>query len=185
MDEQQRKWKPEPGKHAEDWRKMWFQILDSRRFSIRQTHGEEAAKKYRAHSSEENYFKQWGKLPAHVTSEDTEVPYADAMRVMEMVDVHHDRYWRQMTKDYPDKVKAFWKGLEKQLAEVKATPAYQLAQEDRKQLIDFSEAILQKVRNLKPDGKADNEAGQQGKQATPDGAAEADSTEADTNTAAQ
>ena len=168
MDEQQREWKPEPGKHADDWRKLWFQILDSRRFSIRQTHGEEAAKKYRAHSAEENYFKQWGKLPAHVTSEDTEVPYADAMRVMEMVDVHHDRYWRQMTKDYPDKVKAFWKGLEKQLAEVKATPAYQLAQEDRKQLIDFSEAILQKVRNLKADDKADNEAGQQGNQAATD-----------------
>jgi ABC-type nitrate/sulfonate/bicarbonate transport system substrate-binding protein len=73
-----------------------------------------------------------------------------------------------MTKDYPDKVKAFWKGLEKQLAEVKATPAYQLAQEDRKQLIDFSEAILQKVRNLKADDKADNEARQQGDQAATD-----------------
>ena len=188
MDEQQKKWKPDPAKHADDWRKMWYQILDGRRFSIRQTHGEEAAKKYRPHSAEENYFKQWGKLPAHVTSEDTEVPYADALRVMEMVDKHHDRYWRQMTKEYPDKVKAFWKRLEKQLAEVQATPAYKMSQEDRKELMQYSEAIVAKMRNLKADGEETKHQGrQQGEQAVAGGhqPKEADSAEANTNTAAQ
>ena len=165
MDEQQKKWKPDPGKYSDNWRKMWFEILDGRRFSIRQTHGEEAAKKYRPHSAEENYFKQWGKLPAHVTSEDTEVPYADALRVMEMVNAHHDRYWTQMTKEYADKVKAFWKRLSDQLAEVQATPAYQISQQDRKELIEYSEAIVAKMRNLGSNGKTKHRAGQQGEQA--------------------
>ena len=185
MDEQQKKWKPDPVKHSDDWRKMWYQILDSRRFSIRQTHGEEAAKKYRPHSAEENYFKQWGKLPAHVTSEDREVPYADALRVMEIVNAHHDRYWTQMTKEYPDKVKAFWKRLSDQLAEVQATPAYQMSQEDRKELIKYSEAIVAKMRNLDGNGKAQHQAGQQGKQAASDGAEAADSTETNTHTTAK
>lgn len=185
MDEQQKKWKPDPAKHSDDWRKMWYQILDGRRFSIRQTHGEEAAKKYRPHSAEENYFKQWGKLPAHVTSDDTEVPYADALRVMEMVNAHHDRYWTQMTKEYPDKVKAFWKRLSDQLAEVQATPAYQMSQEDRKELMKYSEAIVAKMRNLDRNGKTKHQAGQQGQQAAPDGAEAANSTETDTHTTAE
>jgi hypothetical protein len=169
MDEQQKKWKPDPSKFADNWRKMWFEILDGRRFSIRQTHGEEAAKKYRPHSAEENYFKQWGKLPAHVTSEDAEVPYADALRAMEMVNAHHDRYWAQMTKEYPDRVKAFWKRLSDQLAEVQATPAYQISQQDRKELIEYSEAIVAKMRNLgSNDKEAQHPAGQQVEQAIAD-----------------
>jgi hypothetical protein len=185
MDEQQKKWKPDPGKFTDNWRKMWFEVLDGRRFSIRQTHGDEAAKKYRPHSAEENYFKQWGKLPAHVTSEDTEVPYADALRVMEMVNAHHDRYWTQMTKEYADKVKAFWKRLSDQLAEVQATPAYQISQQDRKELIEYSEAIVAKMRNLGSNDKAQHQAGQQGKQAATDGAEAANRTETNTYTTAE
>ena len=185
MDEQQKKWKPDPGKYADNWRKMWFEILDGRRFSIRQTHGEEAAKKYRPHSREEAFFKQYGKLPSHVTENESEVPYLDAVSVVSQVNEHHDRYWTQMTKEYPDKVKAFWKRLSDQLAEVQATPAYQVSQQDRKELIEYSEAIVAKMRNLGSNDKAQHQAGQQGEQAATDGAEAANRTETNTHTTAE
>lgn len=166
MDEQNKKWSPNPSKHADDWRKMWFTIIDSRRFSIRQTHGDEAAKRYRPLTAEENFFKSWGKLPHHVNEDDTELPAREAMQIAEMVDKHHDRYWVQMTQEYREQVQKFWKRLCDQLAEVQSTPAYQLSQDDRDELMKYSQAIVDKMRNLHNNGKETNESGQQGIEAT-------------------
>jgi len=68
---------------------------------------------------------------------------------------------------------------------VQATPAYQVSQQDRKELIEYSEAIVAKMRNLGSNDKAQHQAGQQGEQAATDGAEAANRTETNTYTTAE
>lgn len=146
-----KRWKPEPIKHADDWRRMWFEILDSRKFAIRQIYGPEAAERYKPLKAEGEYFKTWGKLPDHVTTEDTEVPVMEAQQICEMKDAHHLRYFEDMERMYQGQMNAYLMRLQRQAKEVQASPAYKAAAKQREQLDELNDAMLQKVRKLDAD----------------------------------
>jgi hypothetical protein len=148
-----KKWKPDPAKHADDWRRIWFEILDSRRFAVRQIYGQEAADRYKPVKAEGEYFKTWGKLPDHVTDDDTEVPVHDAKRIVEMVDAHHARYFKDMKRMYQTNFDAYMMRLQRQAKEVQASPAYKATAKQREQLDEYNDAMLQKVRKLDADDK--------------------------------
>ena len=190
-----KEWNPNPQKHESAWRKIWFDIIDSRRWSIRQTHGDECAKLYEFVQEEYDFFMLYGKLPHSAIGMKTSPQSTEwlqppcekcdqqmAHAVVGLVDNYHSRFWRAADRKFSDKRKRYEDRLEKQRKASEATEQYKADKDTRKQLDDY---LSQFVANLKADGKANNEAGQQGKQATPDGAAEADSKEADTNTTAQ
>lgn len=153
MEEQttSKKWKPDPAKHADDWRRIWFEILDTRRFTIRQMFGPEAADRYKPLKAEGEYFKTWGKLPDHVTDEDTEVPVGEARQIVELMDAHHDRYFRDMKRRYKGQIDAYMMRLGRQLREVQASPAYKATAKQREELDKYNDAMLQKVRKLDAD----------------------------------
>jgi len=194
----QKQWQPEPGKYEAEWKKTWFGIIESRRFQIAQTHGNEAAKRYRPHSWERKYFMSWGKLPHAVigqraSSKSIEwvVPPCEvcdvdtAKEIVMVIDEHHARFWAEMNDAYKSNVEQWQQRINKQIKRVEATEQYKADKEDRERRVKYSEDAIKNFRNLKADDKAQHQAGQQGQQAASDGAKAADSTETDTNTTAE
>ena len=186
--EKQEEWKPDPLKHAKDWARIYFDLIDTRRFQIRQTHGAEAAERYRYHSAERDYFFMWGKLPHHVIEDKCEVcDQEQARRVASWVDAHHRAFFEQMQGEFMKHIRAYQQRMDKNLRRAANMPAYKGDAEERERLIQYAAKWIAGIRadmrpeaNLQADGKTQ---GQQGHAPAEQGAETADSKEANTHTA--
>jgi len=192
---ERKEWKPDAQKYATAWKKMWFDIIDSRRWTIRQTHGDECAKLYTFVPEEYEFFMQYGKLPHNAIGMKTAPQSTEwlqppcekcdqqmAKAIVKLVNNYHERFWKAADLKFGDKRAAYEERIAKQQKAVEATEQYKADKDARKQLDDY---LSQFVANLKADDKAQHQAGQQGQQAASDGAKAADSTETDTNTTAE
>ena len=187
-EQKQEEWKPEPAKHAKDWVRIYYDLIDTRRFQIRQTHGPEAAERYRYHSAERDYFYMWGKLPHHVIEDKCEVcDQEQARRVASWVDAHHRAFFEQMHGEFMKYVKAYQERMEKNFKRAANMPAYKGDLEERERLIQYAAKWIAQIRaDMKPSANLGGDAttkGQQGDAPAQQGAKEADSTQADTHTA--
>lgn len=172
-----KEWNPNPQKHESAWRKMWFDIIDSRRWSIRQTHGDECAKLYEPVEEEQAFFMAYGKLPHNAVGMKTNPKSTEwlqppcekcdqqmAQAIVKMVDSYHDRFWKAADRKFADKRKKYEDRLDKQRKAAEATEQYKADKDTRKQLEDY---LSQFVANLKADGEETKHQGrQQGEQAT-------------------
>lgn len=188
--EQQEEWKPDPLKHAKDWARIYFDLIDTRRFQIRQTHGAEAAERYRYHSAERDYFFMWGKLPHHVIEDECEVcDQEQARRVASWVDAHHRAFFEQMQGEFMKHIRAYQQRMERNFKRAANMPAYKGDAEERERLIQYAAKWIASIRadmrpdaNLEADGKTQ---GQQGHAPAEQGAEAANRTETDTHTTAE
>jgi hypothetical protein len=176
---ERKEWRPDPQKYATVWKKMWFDIIDSRRWSIRQTHGDECAKLYTFVPEEYEFFMQYGKLPHNAIGMKTAPQSTEwlqppcekcdqqtAKAIVKLVDDYHAGFWKAADLKFGDKRKAYEERIAKQRKAVEATEQYKADKEARKQLDDY---LSQFVANLKADDKeAQHPAGQQGEQAIAD-----------------
>jgi len=175
-EEQPKEWTPNPEKYKAQWMKMWYDIIDSRRWSIRQTHGDECAKLYEPQLEERDFFLQYGKLPHNAVGmktnpkstewlqppcEKCDQQYAQA--VIAIVDAYHSKFWKAADRKFADKRKKYEDRLAKQRKAAEATEQYKADKDTRKQLEDY---LSQFVANLSADGKETNEGRQQGGEAT-------------------
>lgn len=173
-----KEWNPNPKKHESAWRKMWFDIVDSRRWTIRQTHGDECARKYAPVEEEQAFFMAYGKLPHNAIGMKTAPQSTEwlqppcekcdqqmAKAIVKLVNDYHERFWKAADLKFGDKRTAYEERIAKQRKAVKATEQYKADKDARKQLDDY---LSQFVANLKADDKAQHQAGQQGQQAIAD-----------------
>lgn len=171
-----REWSPDSQKHEVSWKKMWFDIIDSRRWSIRQTHGDECAKSYRFLEEEQAFFMKYGKLPHNAvgmktspkSTEWVQAPcekcdQQDAKAIVKMVDDYHAWFWKLADRTCGDKRAKYEERLDKQRKDVEATAQYKADKETRKHLDDYLSRFLA---NFQANGKETNEGGQQGGKAT-------------------
>ena len=194
-EEERKEWAPNPDKYKAQWMKMWYGIIDSRRWAIRQSHGDECAQLYEPQVEERDFFLQYGKLPHNAVGmrtspqstkwlqppcEKCDQTYARA--VIAIVDNYHSKFWKAADRKFGDKRAKYEERLAKQQKAVEATEQWKADKDSRKQLDDY---LSQFVANLKADDKAQHQAGQQGEQAAPNGAEAANSTETDTHTTAE
>lgn len=197
-EEERKEWAPNPDKYKAQWMKMWYGIIDSRRWAIRQSHGDECAQLYEPQVEERDFFLQYGKLPHNAVGmrtspqstewlqppcEKCDQTYARA--VIAIVDNYHSKFWKAADRKFGDKRAKYEERLAKQQKAVEATEQWKADKDSRKQLDDY---LSQFVANLKADGEETKHQGrQQGEQAVAGGhqPKEADSAEANTNTAAQ
>ena len=188
MEEAKKDWKPDPSKHQKAWMKIYFDIIDSRRFQIRQTHGPQAAEDYRYHSAERDYFLTWGKMPQHVIQDNCQVcDRRQAEEVVNWVNAHHARFFKEIEERSAKYIKAFTDRRERMFRRAEAMPAYKAEEESRKALVDYAEKWIAQIRaDMKPSANLGGDAttkGHQGGAPAQQGAKEADSKEADTNAA--
>ena len=186
-EQQQPEWTPNPSKYADRWESMWYDMMESRRFQIAQTHGWQAAEDYRYHSAERDYFLLWGKLPQHVIQDDCKkCDRKQAEQIQEWVDDHHARFFEEIEERCAEQIKAFTERRERMFRRAEAMPAYKAEEESRKALVDYAEKWIAQIRaDMKPSANLGGDATtkrQQGDAPAQQGAKEADSTEADTHT---
>ena len=185
MDKPQEAWKPEPAKHLDAWKKIWYDIVDGRRFQIAQTHGHKAAEQYRYHTAERDYFYTWGKLPHHVIADNCQVcDAAQAREVASWVDAHHRRYFHEMDEFAKEHIAKWHEAQNRRMKRAANMPEYKAAKDERQRVIQYAKDMITKVRaemsDIRTHGKTQ---GQQGDTATEQGAEEANRKEADTHTA--
>ena len=171
-----KEWNPNPQKHESAWRKIWFDIVDSRRWTIRQTHGDECAKKYTPVEEEQAFFLAYGKLPHNAVGMKTAPQSTEwlqppcekcdqqmAKAIVKLVNNYHERFWKAADLKFGDKRTAYEERIAKQRKAVEATEQWKADKDSRKQLDDY---LSQFVANLKADGEEKHQSGQQGEQAT-------------------
>jgi len=185
MDKPQEAWKPEPAKHLDAWKKIWYDIVDGRRFQIAQTHGHKAAEQYRYHTAERDYFYTWGKLPHHVIADNCQVCDAEQAReVASWVDAHHRRYFHEMDEFAKEHIAKWREAQDRRMKRASNMPEYKAAKDERQRVIQYAKDMITKVRaemsDIRTHGKTQ---GQQGDTATEQRAEEANRKEADTHTA--
>lgn len=180
----QEPWKPDPGKYADAWKRVWYDIVEGRKFSIATTHGTSIAERYRYHTAERDYFLQWGKLPHHVIEDECEqCDMGQARQVASWVDAHHRRFFNEVMDEAMPHITKFRQRLERNRKRSRGMAAYAADNEDREKLIQLSAEILERFRaderakraNLDGDAK---KKGHQGEQAAQQGAQEAHREEA-------
>ena len=182
---EQKKWAPDPQKHAEAWKRIYNDIVNSRRFYYSQLFGRECGKRYKPHPDERAYFMTWGKLPEHVIADDCQVcDRHQAERVMEWVQAYNQRYFDAVRKDATKHIEAREKRMQKQREMVEATDNYKASKDQRETLVKFADEWIERIRSEMSDIRGDaTTKGQQGDAPAQQGAKEADSKEADTNAA--
>lgn len=174
-EEERKEWAPNPDKYKAQWMKMWYGVIDSRRWSIRQSHGDECAQKYEPQVEERDFFLQYGKLPHNAVGMKTSPQSTEwlqppcekcdqtyARAVIAIVNNYHARFWKAADRKFGDKREAYEVRLAEQQKAVEATEQWKADKETRKQLDDY---LSQFVANLKADGETKHQVRQQGEQA--------------------
>jgi hypothetical protein len=182
---ERKKWAPDPEKYADAWKRVYDDIVNSRRFYYAQLFGNDKGQRYKPHTAERDYFMTWGKLPEHVIADNCQVcDRRQAEQVMEWVTNHTRRYCEQMTEEGKEFVAKREKRMQKQREMVEATDEYKTTKDERERLMKFADEWIERIRSEMSDIRGDaTTKGQQGDAPDQQGAKEADCKEADTNAA--
>jgi len=138
-------WTPNPGKYQEQWKKMWFDMVETRKFQITQVYGKAMAERYAYLKSERDYFLQWGKMPAHVVEEQCDkCDIQQAELVQAQVKLHHENFWAQADEQAAYERECFLERIRGRIKALERLPEYQRLLKDRLKLLEASEVFVAK-----------------------------------------
>lgn len=116
--------------------RVFYEVIESRRWKVQQIYGLEASKRYNFLPKEKNFFLMYGHLP---TNPNADSRY-EAESLQKEIDAHHAEFWNFCDNQYPVQRDAYFSRIETNRKNAQSWPEYQKQQKDRDQLAAYLKA---------------------------------------------
>lgn len=113
--------------------RVWYEVIESRRWKVQQIYGLEAAKRYTYLNKEKQFFLLYGHLPSNPSKDSL----YEAQALQKEIDAYHAEFWTFCDSQYPVQRDAYFSRIEQNKKNAASWPEYQKQQKDRDQLADY------------------------------------------------
>lgn len=122
--------------------RVYYEVIESRRWKVQQIYGVEASKRYNFLMREKNFFLMYGHLPSNPNKDSA----YEAEGLQKEIYAHHAEFWAFCDAQYPTQRDAYFSRIEENRKNAYSWPEYQKQQKDRDQLAKYLKS--QRAQNL-------------------------------------